>query len=135
MLQRLRLMIQRFAYGRYGNDKLNILMFIVALAFYIMSLIFARVIFALIGFVILILCYFRMFSKNCQKRREELEKYLKIRTKIKMWFKLQKDKWRDRKTHKYFKCENCGKILRVPKGRGKIAVTCPGCKHETVKFV
>lgn len=41
--------------------------------------------------------------------------------------------WANRKTTKYFKCKNCGQMLSVPKGKGKIRVTCPKC-HTKVEM-
>lgn len=29
--------------------------------------------------------------------------------------------------HKYFRCPNCGQMLRVPKGKGKISISCRNC--------
>lgn len=34
------------------------------------------------------------------------------------------------KEHKYFKCPKCKARLRVPKGRGRITVTCPRCGNK-----
>ena len=44
-----------------------------------------------------------------------------------------KKMWKGRKTTAYLKCPNCGQMLSVPKGKGKIRVTCPKChaKMET----
>ena len=46
---------------------------------------------------------------------------------------LNKQKHLNRKTHLYFKCNNCKANLRVPKGKGKIEVTCPKCKFKMIK--
>ena len=44
-----------------------------------------------------------------------------------------KQMWKKRKTNAFLKCPNCGQMLSVPKGKGKIIVTCPKChtKMET----
>ena len=31
----------------------------------------------------------------------------------------------NRKTTMYFRCKNCGQILSVPRGKGRILITCP----------
>ena len=43
-----------------------------------------------------------------------------------------KKMWSERKTSKFLKCPSCGQILSVPKGKGKIRVTCPKC-HAKVE--
>ena len=36
--------------------------------------------------------------------------------------------WKERKTKAFLKCPNCGTMLSVPRGKGKIIVTCPKCR-------
>ena len=43
------------------------------------------------------------------------------------WLRLQQTMRKD-KAHRYFKCPNCSQYLRVPRGKGKITVTCRSCK-------
>lgn len=47
--------------------------------------------------------------------------------------RMAKRMWKERKTTAFLKCPNCGQVLSVPKGKGKIRVTCPKChaKMET----
>ena len=35
--------------------------------------------------------------------------------------------------YSYFRCPQCGQQLRVPRGRGKISITCPKCGHQFIK--
>ena len=81
------------------------------------------------------ICYslFRVLSKNYEARRKELNWYLRWSEKPKAELKLLGNKFRDRKTHKYFKCKECKTVLRVPKGRGKIEITCPKCRMKMIK--
>ncbi len=46
---------------------------------------------------------------------------------------LQKRRWADRKTYKYYRCKYCETVFRIPKGKGKVRVTCPGCKEQYTK--
>lgn len=68
-----------------------------------------------------------MFSRNVYKRSGENTKFLRMTYPVTSRFKSWKNRWRDRKTHKYLKCPHCKQQLRVPKGKGEITVTCPKC--------
>lgn len=85
------------------------------------------------AWVVLIWAIVRAMSRNHTKRREELGKYYGIKKKITDKFSLWKVIWKERKTHVFFKCKNCGAVLRVPKNRGDIVVTCPKCKSKIDK--
>ena len=119
--------LQRFMAGRYGTDKLNTLILCVALVICVASmfipvglqwltLVLAALSYALVG-----LSIFRCLSRNTYKRYQENRKYLGFLSRLK-----------DRE-HKYFKCPKCRQSVRVPKKKGKIAITCPRCRERFVK--
>lgn len=118
--------IQRFMYGRYGNDQLNLFLIGLYLALYL--------IFALTGFLplywvstaLIFYSLFRLLSRNMPRRRAENAKFMKVAGPVIQWFRLRRTIRRD-KDHCYFKCPSCGQQLRVPRGKGKITVTCRGC--------
>ena len=118
-------------YGRYGYDELCRFLTICSCVLIIFSIIMP--LFYLFGIGTMIWSIFRMYSKNTVKRKHELGIYLKYKKQIIGEFKLIKNKIKDRKTHKYFKCPSCRSILSVPKGRGEIIVTCPLCKCKSEK--
>lgn len=118
-------------YGRYGSDELSHFLSMVALVLLVMSL-FVPVL-SILVWAILIWSTIRCFSKKIGKRQKERAVYLRITGGIKTWFKRRKNIWRDRKTHKYYKCPNCKAYLRVPKGKGEITITCPKCKNKMDK--
>ena len=126
----LALKINRFMYGRYGADRFSNFLLITASVFSLLS--FIRVLWFLyfFGLALIVYAIFRIMSRNFAARRKELDVYLKITGKIKGSFSLSKRKWNERKTHKYFKCPKCKANLRVPKGKGKIEVTCAKCGHR-----
>lgn len=136
-LDRLRYKIQQFMQGRYGSDELNRFLWFVALAFFVASCFGGLVswlsYFYAPALVILIFCIFRQMSKNVYARSKELDSYVKIKDKISGFFKLQKRKWSERNTHKFYRCPKCHATVRVPKGRGRIMITCPKCKEEFIK--
>ncbi len=129
--QKFSIKMQKWMYGRYGYDELSRFLMITACVLMILSIFLPLLYPFALGSAIW--SVFRMYSKNIGKRRNELRIYFKHKKKVIDEFKLMKNKLRDRKTHKYFKCPNCKSVLRVPKDRGEIIVTCPNCKCKTEK--
>lgn len=123
----------RFMSGRYGTDDFSKFILGSSLVLMVLNL-FLR--FRFLNTVILLLLvyvYFRMFSKNIQKRYQENAKYLQAKERVVSVFQKEKRMARDRKTHHIYKCPNCKQKIRVPKGKGKICITCPKCKTEFTK--
>ena len=118
--------IQRFMYGRYGTDALNLFLLALYVILYILSLATQLIPLYWVSVAVLFLSLFRLLSRNIPRRREENAKFLKVTGPAVQWFRLQRTIRRD-KEHRYFKCPNCGQHLRVPRGKGRITVTCRGC--------
>lgn len=129
--QKLNGKMQTWMYGRYGYDELNRFLSIASLVLIVLSL-FMPILY-LFAMAALIWSVFRTYSRNLEKRRYEREKYLRLKTKFVQFFKLRKNMFRDRKTHRYYKCPNCGVYLRVPRGRGEIEISCPKCRGKITK--
>ena len=117
--------VRHFMSGRYGMDKLNMA---ILWAGVICSLLSAMIrvqpvnlIFWVLSYVLMILSIFRILSRNTYKRYQENRKFLQIF-----------DRLKDRQ-HRYFDCPKCRQTVRVPRGKGKIAITCPRCKEKFVK--
>lgn len=119
-------------YGRNGVDSFNRFLLITALVVNLISSLVDSWLLSLLGSGILAYCIFRTLSKNLYKRQSENAKYLNVRNKLLRDKNTRKKMWDERKTHKYFKCK-CGTRLRVPKGKGKIEITCPKCKTRMIK--
>lgn len=118
--------IQRFMYGRYGSDQLNQAMIAVYLVLLILYMLSGFVVLYYLTFALMVLTLFRMLSRNFPARRAENARFLKAANPVVRWWRLQRTIRRD-KEHCYFKCPSCGQHLRVPKGKGRITVTCRGC--------
>lgn len=129
MMERLR----RFMYGRYGNDQLNNALIVGCLVLMLVGMFFHTSAIYVIGLVLLVLCYARMLSRNTAKRFSENQKFLIFWNKVKKKASDVKFRFADRKTHRYFKCPTCKQRLRVPKGRGKLNISCPHCRTSFVK--
>ena len=119
--------IQRFRYGRYGNDQFGFFLLGLSVALSLLATILDLGILNLLAEVVIFYALFRMLSRNTYKRREENNKFLRKVNPFLKWFRLQQTMRKD-KTHRYFKCPNCSQYLRVPRGKGKITVTCRSCR-------
>ncbi len=117
--------------GRYGKDKLSKHLCILALILFVLFVFFKDSLFCTLLLFCLIISLYRSLSKDITKRRGELEAYEQMNRRIKNFWKMQKFRIKDGKANKYFLC-SCGTIIRIPKGKGKIEVTCPRCKSHTI---
>ena len=117
--------LQRFMQGRYGTDKLNTMILIVGLVLCVVSMFMPAgwpvLLMTLLSYGCCATVIFRSFSRNTYKRYRENRKYLQLLQKIKD------------KDHKYFSCPRCRQPVRVPKGKGKISITCPKCGEKFIK--
>ena len=124
----------QFMAGRYGNDQLNRFLSIAGLVFAILALPLRRSPIAtllwLIAIVLIALVYVRMFSRNVYKRSDENTKYLRRKNSIVRAFNLRKERWKQRKSYKFFTCPSCHTTLRVPRGKGKINIVCRKCGNS-----
>ena len=118
--------LQRLMYGRYGNDQLNTALVLLSLALYLVFMFTGWVVLYAVSFVLMAAALFRCLSRNYDRRRAENGKFLSLVQPVVSWYRLRRTIRRD-KDHCYFKCPNCGQQLRVPRGKGKITVTCRGC--------
>lgn len=124
--------LRRLMYGRYGSDALNQFLMVIALVLLIPWFFTHWAIFSILILALIILIYCRMFSRNIYKRSAENQKFLAWFTPIQRKLAGRKMQMQD-KTHRYYKCPSCGRTLRVPRGRGRIEITCPHCKRKFTK--
>ena len=124
-IQRMGYGLRNFMVGRYGTDKLNMAILGAGLIACLLSM-FIR--FPLVNLLLTLLSYalmgwaiFRSLSRNVYKRYQEKSRYLNLLNRFKA------------KEHRYFSCPRCRQSVRVPRGKGKIAITCPKCKEKFIK--
>ena len=113
-------------YGRYGNDQLNMVLVLLSLALYLVFAVTSWTFLYAVSFMLMAVALFRCLSRNYDRRRAENGKFLSLVQPVTRWYRLRRTIRRD-KDHCYFKCPNCGPQLRVPRGKGRITVTCRGC--------
>lgn len=115
----------RFMAGRYGTDKLNLTILGAGVVICLVSMFILHPIvnslLTLLAYGLMILAIFRSFSRNTYKRYQENRRFLQFFERIK-----------DR-DHKYFNCPRCRQTVRLPRHKGKIAITCPKCKERFIR--
>ena len=131
-MRRIKNAIYRFMYGRYGNDTLNktlLWSYAALMLAYMIVFLFVEenayiyLAYLLLSWALIGIIFFRSMSRNIPKRRRENEKFT-------AFFKLMRNKRRDRKTHVYKKCPRCKAVLRLPKAKGKHTAVCPRCQNR-----
>lgn len=118
--------------GRYGFDRFCGFLSFCSLLLVVLGALFSPLLYWL-GLITLGYCYFRMLSRNTRKRYQENLKYLALESKVTGWFGTHRARFRQRKQYHYYRCPQCGQQLRVPRGRGKISITCPKCGTQFIK--
>ena len=124
-IQRLGYGLRTFMVGRYGTDKLNMVILSAGLAACLVSAfvdsVKVNLLLTGVSYGLMIWALYRSFSRNTYKRYQENRKFLQFF-----------DRLKDR-DHRYYDCPKCRQVVRVPRGKGKIAITCPKCKERFVK--
>ncbi len=128
--------LSRFFAGRNGMDNLSILATALALLLLVAAG-FCRGPASLILWALSVLVlgygYFRILSKNVAKRMRENNWYLQRTRGIRNALRSRLERFRQRKTYKFYKCPSCKTLLRVPRGKGKIQITCRKCGNRFAK--
>lgn len=130
MWNRIKWYIQRFMIGRNGRDELQTMVLYGAFVMYVLASVFDRLFsipfFNILGWVAVLYSLYRFCSKDVNHRREENRKFLQEIEFLKLRISM-------RKTHKIYRCKGCGRKIRVPKGKGKIEISCPLCGNKFVR--
>ena len=114
-----------FMAGRYGTDRLNMVILTAGLVVCLVSAFIkapmVNLLLTAISYALMIWAISRSFSRQTYKRYQENRKFLQFF-----------DRLKDR-DHRYFDCPKCRQMVRVPRGKGKISITCPRCREKFVK--
>lgn len=106
----------------------------------VLGVVFSNKLLLWLGFSAIIILYIRIFSKDKQRYYQENQTYLKYKNRFLRFFQKKtqtiqnkKNTLKQKKTHRFYKCPECGQKVRIPKGRGKVTITCPSCGNKFVK--
>ena len=124
---------RQFMIGRYGTDGLNQFLSIASIVLLLISLLTRFSLFTWLGLVLLVLCYYRSLSRNISKRTEENYQYYALKDRVDRKFRGLKDQWANRKLYHYYRCPKCRQKLRVPRGRGRIQISCTRWGTQFIK--
>ncbi|MGN0349443.1 MAG: hypothetical protein ACI4DR_07900 [Roseburia sp.] len=129
--------LQRFMIGRYGADEFSRALSmggLICLGISMLSRFLPILsVFYWLGIFFVLYSFFRMFSRNIAARQAENRKYTAIRYRAVVKRERAKKCWAQRHIYRFYKCPGCGQRVRVPKGKGRIQITCPKCRMEFVK--
>lgn len=120
--------IYQFMIGRNGVDHFSRFLTYAAVVLALLDMLFGGTgVFYGLGIVLIVYAYIRVFSKKLEKRRAENAKYLQMQQKFTGSFRNWRERQRQRKDYCFFRCPSCKAWLRVPRGKGKVRVTCRKC--------
>lgn len=123
----------RFMMGRYGVDTLGKFNIGIVLGLIMINMfVGSRWLYAL-ELALLVVAYWRMFSRNIQKRYSENQWFARRFGGIGAWFRRQKNYQAQKKDYRIYKCPSCGQKVRVPKCKGRISIHCPKCGGDFIK--
>ena len=122
-----------FMQGRYGVDQLSGFLIWTAVIIAVITMFVRIPALQIVTWVMIIYAYIRIFSKQINKRYAQNQKFLNWRYGLAVKKQKTKVHMEQRKVYHFYKCPQCGQKVRVPKGRGKICITCPKCKMEFIR--
>lgn len=120
--------LRRLMYGRYGVDKLNIALLILNILMDVIAGLLEFRPLRLVALLFVALAIYRMLSRNISARYAENQKFLAYYNPAAAWVKAKWSMLKGMRTHKFFRCPACSQKLRVPRGKGRISVTCTKCR-------
>ncbi len=130
--------LEQFMRGRYGVDQFGRFTLILAVIFAFVSLFLSS--FSILGTVFTFLelaaifyTFYRMLSRDIYKRSQENQKYLNAAASVRNKFGKARYMAGQRKEYHIYSCPDCGQKIRIPRGKGKIEISCPKCHNKFIK--
>lgn len=119
-----------FMRGRYGVDELSKFLMMLSVAMIIMGSLTGNTLVNLLGFAAIGSAYFRILSKDYYRCSGQNRKYLQLRHRLGSSWQGQIRRFKERKIYRFYRCPQCRQKVRIPRGRGKVKITCPKCTSE-----
>jgi hypothetical protein len=119
--------------GRYGPDQFYFCLFVTALVISFIARLTVLDYLIFLSYAVLFYAMFRFLSRNITARRRENDVFLRYYWPVKRKVQMRIQRLKERKTHRFFECPACKNMLRVPRGKGRIQITCPKCGERFEK--
>lgn len=116
--------------GRNGSDELSVFCLVLALLFLIVNIFVRSIFFTVLSLVLIGYSAWRMFSRNLEARENENAVFSDFLGPVRPWLRNPARAASEAREYKHFKCPECGKRMRVPRGKGKIRIRCRECGHK-----
>lgn len=136
IMTKFRQWLSGFMYGRRGVDNFSRFLIVAALIVILLENFMPgllRSLFSFVGLAGIIYACMRILSRDIYKREQENARYLKKRAAVLRWFRSVRDRWQQRREYRFFRCPSCHALLRVPRGKGKLLLTCRKCGNRFEK--
>lgn len=118
--------------GRYGQDELGKFILYLTLILLVINLFVKTSALSAVALMLIFYSYYRIFSRDTSARYSENKKFLDTIEPLRRKFFTSKNKYENRKVYKYIKCPSCKLEMKVPKGKGRIKVTCKSCGNKFI---
>lgn len=123
----MRYRLRQFLDKCYGFDLLGYLLLATCVLLTMLSRLFDVVLPSLLASIALVWAVARAFSHNIHKRWEENQRLVKWLPNLRHALSDGMMRHKQRRDDKFFRCPGCRNRLRLPRGKGRIQITCPRC--------
>lgn len=130
MWQKIKDSFRSFMAGRYGGDQLSRVQVWTGFIIYMIAIFTGAGILGYLGLAVYVWAFFRIFSRNVEKRAAENRMYLEKTANVRRSVSQAMNRFKNRKQYKYFRCPQCKSYLKLPRNVGEVTVTCGKCRHQ-----
>ena len=123
----MRYWMQNFMANCYGVDALGHALILSAMALSAVNLLTDWPLLYLASCILLVWAFSRIFSRNLNRRWAENQRFTGFFRRTRAGADAHRERLRQSRDYKFFLCPGCRNRLRVPRGKGKIQITCPRC--------
>ncbi len=116
--------------GRQGPDDLAVFSVNLAIVIVLVNLFLHVSWLGIVALLLVAYSLFRIQSKNLGARARENETFLKLLGPARPWVQNPSAAWGELRAYKHVRCTSCKQKVRVPRGKGKLRVTCPKCRTK-----